>query len=30
MRANYDLESLWKDARPIEVEALLAKAENSA
>ena len=30
MRANYNLESLWKDARPIEVEALLAKAENSA
>ena len=30
MRANYDLESLWKDARPIEVEALLAKAGHSA
>lgn len=30
MRANYDLESLWKDARPIDAEALLAEAENSA
>lgn len=30
MRANYDLESLWKDARRIEVETLLSEAERSA
>ena len=30
MRANYDLESLWKDARPIDVEALLTKDKKSA
>lgn len=30
MRANYDLESLWKDARPIDLEALLAKDKKSA
>ena len=30
MRANYDLESLWKDARRIEAESLLARAEHSA
>ena len=30
MRANYDLESLWKDARPIDLEALLAKDKKSS
>jgi len=30
MRENYDLETLWKDAKKIEVESILSKAEESA